>query len=122
MGIVYILVVFFVTVLLVGPALYPFWKVTKLLKERHEDVWLSQGPFDFKTMIIYSTTGNLIKFIKTAHEIPAVKADKELVRWIRTCRDILKMLPRSFIAQIGYAMVFLYFVGFLTYLILGVFK
>jgi hypothetical protein len=50
-----------------------------------------------------------------------VKRDPELIKWARLCREVWKMAPRSFVMQIIYFLVFFYFVGITTHVIMGAF-
>lgn len=50
------------------------------------------------------------------------KRDPELVKWAGLAREVARLLPRSFLGQLGYVLVFMYFVWFLTTLIMSLLK
>lgn len=123
MSVLYIVVVFFVIVLLLSAPVYPFWKVCKRIRESHPGIWADQGPFTLVNMTSHPEVfKNLLTLIKTADTNPQFKGtDPELVRWSRTAHEIVKMAPKSFLAQVGYFVAFIYFVGFFTSIIFKVF-
>ena len=43
--------------------------------------------------------------------------DPYLGRWVRTAMEVLRMMPRTFLSQIGYFLIFLYFTEVLTKLL-----
>lgn len=121
MNIVYIFVVFLVTSLLLAPPLFPFWKVWHRVKYHHPDLWAAKGPFT--VMDFVTGTGVLRSFLDIValadKDEELQRRDPELVKWARLAREVWKMMPRSFLWQIGYVLIFLYFVAFFTGLIMG---
>lgn len=119
MGIVYLLVVFFVTCLLLSPLMYPYYKVWKNLKDNHPDVWAAKGPFDVRAML---ADGRLVQdFLNLLNDGALAEKDPALGAWMRRARDLGGLWPKSFWGQIAAVLVFLYFVSFFTSLILGLF-
>lgn len=110
-SLIYMIVMMCVICLLAAIPLYPFWKVWKRLKTHHQDLWLGKGPFDVLTMI--SGTGAIREFLEiiTLAEKDEVLAarDPELIKWARLSCEVLRMLPRSFMGQIGCALLFVWF-------------
>jgi hypothetical protein len=122
MAIVYIVVAFFVTVLLLSIPLFPFCKVVGRIKSHHPKLWQSRGPFTLRVM---TADGNVVRtlfdIIQTADaEGSDTAKDLTLVKWARLSRDVWAMAPRGFVAQVCYFFIFLFFVGFLTSVISGV--
>lgn len=115
-SLIYIIVAMVVICLLAALPLYPFWKVWKRLKTHHPDLWAAKGPFDLLTMI--SGTGAIGEFLEIValaeKDEELIKRDPELIKWTRFSREVTRMLPRSFMAQIGYTLIFVYFVIFFT--------
>lgn len=124
MSVVYIVVVFLVTALLLFIPFFPFWKFLKRLKSHHPDIWNRKGPFDFFDLI--TTPGLLDNLMEALDEVARdetlKQGDPDLVKWCRMAQDIWRMAPRSFPAQIAYALVFFYFAGVLTSLLLKPFS
>lgn len=116
MDIVYIVILLLVTGLLLGIPFFPFWKVWRRLATHHPKRWAESGPFDLRTMMAHpSVISAFMDIVRTYETDPAVKKrDPVLVKWARWSREVLHMAPRSFLAQIGYALVFIYFVSFFT--------
>lgn len=123
MSILYIVVVVLVTFLLLSIPLYPFWKVWHRVKHYHPDLWNEKGPFDLGTLVGHpDVLRGLFDIITLADKDEVLmKKDPELIEWTRFAREVWVMLPRSFLGQIGYFVVFLYFVSFFTKVILGFF-
>ena len=121
---IYILVVICVICLLLTIPLYPFWKVRARLKTHHPDLWAGKGPFDMMTMMAHgSAVRAFLDIIKEAKDDEALqKRDPELTKWAGLAREVMRMLPRSFLGQLGYVLVFIYFVGFFTMLIMSILK
>lgn len=115
-SLIYMIVTMAVICLLLALPLFPFWKVWKRLKSHHPDLWAGKGPFDVLTMI--SGTGAVGEFLEIValaeKDEELIKRDPELIKWTRFSREVLRMLPRSFMAQIGYALIFMYFVIFFS--------
>jgi hypothetical protein len=93
------------------------------LKAHHPDIWEEKGPFDIRTMTSYGTVfSSFIGFISTAGQDESLKAkDAELVSWCNGAREVIRMMPKSFLGQVGYVMIFIYFVFFFTTALLGLF-
>ncbi len=121
---IYILVVICVICLLLAIPLYPFWKVRARLKSHHPDIWAAKGPFDMLTLMAHgSAVREFLEIITLAEKDEELKKrDPELVKWAGLGREIMRMLPRSFLGQLGYVLVFMYFVWFLTTLIMSILK
>jgi hypothetical protein len=121
-NIVYLFVVFLVTSLLLALPLFPFWKVWSRVKNYHPDLWMSKGPFT--VMDFVTGTGVLRSFLDIValadKDEELMRRDPELVKWARLAREVWKMAPRSFLWQIIYAIIFIYFAAFFTGLIMGV--
>lgn len=117
---VYLVVVFFVTALLVSIPFFPFWKVWHRLKTRNKDIWDAHGPFDPAGFLTSSAQwDDFLKIINLADRDDVLKArDPELVKWCRLCREVINMFPKSFLGQIALFVLLLYFVGVITSLIL----
>ncbi len=124
MAVVYIVTVFLVTALLLSIPLFPFWKVSERLKTHHPDIWNSKGPFGILSLLAApALLGSFFEVLEQVEKDAAMKKnDPELVKWCVMAREVLRMLPRSFPAQIGYFIIFLYFTGFFTSVILTPFK
>lgn len=119
---IYMFVVAFVTVLLLALPLFPFWKVWIRIRRRHPDIWAAQGPFDILSLVSKGSTGRALWDVIVAAKDPqTVKGDKHLVYWARVAREVAGMMPKSFIGQIGAAIVFLYFVLFFSSLLVNIF-
>jgi hypothetical protein len=121
---IYILVVICVICLLLTLPLYPFWKVRARLKSHHPDLWAGKGPFDMMTMMAHGSAVRAVwDIIKDAENDAALqKRDPELTKWAGLAREVARLLPRSFLGQLGYVLVFMYFVWFLTSLIMSILK
>lgn len=114
--ILYLFVVFLVITLLVALPLFPFCKVRSRVKNYHPDLWVSKGPFgiiDF--MSGTGALGNFVTFLGEAAQDEALKQkDPVLVKWARFSHELVKMLPKSFLGQIGVAVLFVYFMWCMT--------
>lgn len=75
---------------------------------------MGKGPFDVLTMI--SGTGAIGEFLEiialAEKDEELIKRDPELIKWTRMSREVIRMLPRSFMGQIGYAIIFVWFAIF----------
>lgn len=124
MGIVYLFVSALVICLLLAIPLFPFWKVWKRVRDHHPDIWASKGPFDLRSLV--SGTGALRDFMTVVsladRDEELIKQDAVLVKWARIAREVWKMMPRSFFGQVGAFLIFLYFVGFFTSLVMRLFS
>lgn len=122
MDIVYIVILLLVTALLLSIPLFPFWKVWRRLKSHHPKRWAEQGPFDLHSMMAHpAIISTLMDIIKTYETDPAIKKrDPVLIKWTKWAREVLEMVPKSFLTQIGYALVFIYFVSFFTSTIMSI--
>ncbi len=122
-ALLYIVIMFFVTGLLIWLPVFPFWKVWKRLKTHHPDLWAAKGPFDIRTMTAHPETfSGFLEIINLAEKDETlVKKDPELVKWARGAREILKMAPNGFMGQVGYFIVFLWFVLLFSSLLMDVF-
>jgi hypothetical protein len=96
--------------------LYPFWKVWKRLKTHHPDLWAAKGPFDVLTMI--SGTGAIGEFLEiialAEKDEELIKRDPYLIKWTRLSREVVRMMPRSFMGQIGCVLIFIWFAIFFS--------
>ena len=119
-SVIYIIIVFFVTCLLLAFPLFPFWKVWRRIKSNHPALWADKGPFDVHTMTAHPSV--VRNFMEIIADKGTAQGDAELTKWAGLAHEISKMAPRSFLAQIGYFFVFLYFVAFFTRLILQAFS
>jgi hypothetical protein len=121
MFVVYIVVAIFVMVLLLSIPLFPFWKVWMRMQTHHRDIWQSAGPFDPRDMI--RSPGLIGIFIQVLMRMETDKdllaRDPTLIRWVRISMEILRVIPLSIPARIGYLIVFLYFAYRLTRLLLS---
>ena len=119
-SLIYMIVMMCVICLLAAIPLYPFWKVWKRLKTHHQDLWLGKGPFDVLTMI--TGTGAVSEFLEiialAEKDEELIKRDPELIKWTRMSREVIRMLPRSFMGQIGYTIIFVWFTIFFSGLIM----
>lgn len=108
----YLLVVLFVTSLLLALPLFPFWKFCSRLKSHHPAAWASQGPFDLRTVLATSGAfANLVAVVRAAAlSLDAAGNDPVLLKWARLAAGVWKLSPRSFLAQVGYTLVLLYFI------------
>lgn len=110
-----------VSALLLAIPLFPFWKVLKIIREKHQDIWLQYGPFDLGNL--FSTTEiqrNFFKVINKGGTDDKLKGnDPELATWLRICREVSNMAPRSFIRQVAYFLIYMFFVGTFTGTIVG---
>lgn len=124
MAVVYIFVVFLVTCFLLCLPLFPFWKVWKRIKDHHPDLWDSKGPFTPRAMLADTyLMRSFFDIITLADRDEVLVArDPELIKWTRVAREVWKVMPRSFGAQIFTFILFLYFVGFFTSLIMDIFR
>lgn len=121
MGLLYIVVASLVMILLGALPLFPFWKVWSRVKSHHLDLWMSKGPFDVWNMMAHpDVVRGFLDIVALADKDETlVAADPYLIKWTRFAREVWRMMPRSFLGQIGWALVFLYFVGFFTGSIVG---
>lgn len=118
---VYIVILLLVSGLLLSIPLFPFWKVWRRLKTHHPKRWAEKGPFDLRNMMAHpSVFAAFLEIVKTYATDPQVgKRDPVLAQWTKWAQEVLHMAPRSFLAQIGYTFVFIYFVSFFTSMIMG---
>lgn len=123
-GIVYIVVLIFVTGLLVFLPLFPFCKVWKRLKTHHPDIWAAKGPFDIRTMAAHpNVISEFLAIVNLAdRDETLVKKDPELIKWTRFAREIVKMAPRGFVMQVVYFVGFVYFDLLFIHLIMELFR
>jgi hypothetical protein len=121
MFVVYIVTVFLVTALLLFFPLYPFCKVANIVRARHADIWNAQGPFTLSEFVSSSAAlSGFFDFIAAGAKDETLKQkDPELARWCNVAQSVDNLRPRSFPAQVGYFLIFLYFTGTLTSLILS---
>lgn len=122
--IVYIFVVSLVTCLFLVPPFFPFCKLWLRLKRNHQDLWQSKGPFDIMSLITHSElVRSFMDIVALAdRDEELVKRDPELIKWARLSREVWKMAPRSFGKQCLYFLIFFYFVGITTHVIMGLFS
>ena len=124
LSILYIFIVLFVTGLFTYLLLFPFCKVWKRLKYHHPDIWASKGPFDIRNMAAYPTlVTSFMEVISLAdRDETLVKKDPELIKWTRMSREIWKMMPTTFIGQVGYFICFMWFILLFSSLIMDIFR
>lgn len=124
MAILYILVVFFVTCLLLCLPLFPFWKVWIRVRDHHQDLWNAKGPFPPQAFLRNpDLLRSFLDIVSLAEHDEILKdKDPELIKWCRVSLEVWRMLPRSFMAQLGTFILFLYFVGFLSSLVMDIFR
>lgn len=124
MPVVYIFVVAFVTALLLTPALLPFWKVVSRLKANYPKVWDARGPFNVTDIIAApALLEELNKVIDDfAKDETVKKQDPQMAKWCNLALGIRQMLPKTFLGQVGYFFIFLYFTGFFTFLLIRAFQ
>lgn len=122
MGILYIVITILVMVLLAALPIFPFCKVWQRLKSHHQDLWASKGPFGiFDLMAHPEYVRGFLDIIALADKDETLmKDDPELVKWCRISREVWKMMPKSFIGQVGVFLVFLYFAWFFSNAIVGI--
>lgn len=122
-GLLYIVVIIFVTLLFIWAPLFPFYKAWKRLRDYHPDIWAAKGPFDIRTLTAYpASVSGFLEIVSLAdRDETLTKKDPELIKWTRAAREVWKMAPRGFLSQIGYAFVFIWFVLLFSSLIMGLF-
>ncbi len=123
-SVIYMIVMMCVICLLIALPLYPFWKVWGRLKTHHPDLWAAKGPFDPLTLV--SGTGAIGEFLEiialAEKDEELIKRDPYLIKWTRLAREVIRMVPRSFMGQIGYAIVFIWFAIFFSSLFMNFLK
>lgn len=121
MALLYMVVAGLVMILFISLPLFPFCKVWRRLKHYHLDLWNAKGPFEIWDMMAHpSLVRSFMDIIALADKDETLaQRDPELVKWTRVSREVWRMMPRTFLSQIGYTLVFLYFVGFFTSVIVG---
>jgi hypothetical protein len=121
LGILYIVVAALVMTLLIAIPLFPFCKLWSRIKNHHYDLWMSKGPFGLWDMMAHPelVRGFLDIVALADKDETLLQKDPELVKWARICREVWKMMPRSFLSQIGVTLLFVYFVWFFTGTIAG---
>lgn len=119
--ILYIFVAACVMTLFIALPLLPFWKVWKRLKTHHLDLWMAKGPFDLWNLTSHpELVRGFLDIVALADQDETLRnADPYLIKWTKISREVWKMMPRSFMGQLGMALVFLYFVWFFTSSIVG---
>jgi len=124
MIVVYIVIVTFVIALLLSIPLFPFWKVWQRIKTHHPDIWRSAGPFELMSMV--ASPGLIGIFLSVVIRMETDKdlqsRDPVLGKWVRWAMEIVRMMPRTFMSQVGYFLGFLYFTDLLTTLIMLPFR
>lgn len=121
LAILYIVVAGLVITLLLAIPLFPFCKLWSRIKNHHYDLWMSKGPFGLWDMMADpGLVRGFLDIVALADKDDALLTkDPELVKWAKVSREVWKMMPRSFLSQVGVFFVFLYFVWFLTGTIAG---
>jgi hypothetical protein len=124
MAVVYIVVAAFVITLLLSFPLFPFWKVWKRLQTHHPDIWQSAGPFKLADMIASPGLAGIFidVLIRMENDKALQTRDPEMGKWCRVSMELMRLLPKTFPAQIGYSIIFLYFANVLTMLLLSPFR
>ncbi len=124
MAVVYIVVAAFVIALLLSIPLLPFWKVWQRIKTHHSDIWRSAGPFELMGML--ASPGLIGIFIdmliRMENDKDLQTRDPYLGKWVRLAMEVIRMMPRTFLSQVGYVAVFLYFANMLTMLLITPFR
>ena len=123
MIVVFIVVVAFVTALLLSIPLLPFWKVWQRIKFHHPDIWRSAGPFELMSMIASPGLAGIFinVLIRMENDKVLLSRDPVLKKWVHISMELVRMMPRTFMAQIGCFFVFLYFADLLTTILLSPF-
>jgi len=124
MPVVYIGTVFLVIVLLLSFPFFPFWKVWERLKTRHKDIWNTKGPFDILSLIATpGCFGSFLNVIDMAKNDEVLnQRDPYLVKWCVMAQEIRSLIPKSFLGQFCYFLIFFCFTGILTSVILNLFR
>ena len=124
MFVVYIVIGAFVMLLLLSVPLFPFWKVWQRLQTHHPDIWKSAGPFEIRDMLASpDLIGIFIKVLVRMEVDTALKErDPVIVKWARASMELVRMLPRTFPARLGYFIIFLYLTYALTKLLTAPFS
>ena len=109
MGIVYIVVAILVISLLSAIPLFPFWKVWKRLKDYHPDLWAAKGPFDLWNLTSHpELVRGFLDIVALADKDEVLmQRDPQLIKWTRLAREVWRMAPKTFLAQLGYFFIFL---------------
>ncbi len=108
MNIIHIFICIVVGCILLAPFVLPFWKVWARLKSHHPDIWHAKGPFDPVTMMAHGyVVSNFFEIIALAeHDEVLKERDAVLVKWARVSREMMQLLPKSFIGQVGSVILF----------------
>lgn len=108
LNIIHIFICVVVGCVLLTPFILPFWKVWRRLKSHHPDIWAAKGPFDPVTMMAHGyVVKNFFEIITLAeHDEVLKERDSELVKWARVSREMMNLLPHSFIGQVGSVILF----------------
>jgi hypothetical protein len=124
MSILYIVVVPFVIALLLSIPLYPFWKVWKRLQTHHQDIWMAAGPFDVFSMVRSPALAGIFTdvLVRIENDKDRHAKDPDLAKWTHVCIELIRMAPRTFIAQITCFLVFFYFTGVFSKLLMSPFN
>ena len=121
MIVVYIVTTVFVMVLLLSIPLFPFWKVWDRMKNLHQDIWLSAGPFEPRDMI--ASPGLIDIFlqvlVRMSNDKSLLERDPVIVKWVRVSMEVVRMVPRTLMSRIVFFAVFVYFTEVLVKLLLG---
>ncbi len=114
--------VFLVIVLLLSIPLSPFWKVWKRLKTHHPEIWNVSGPFDFLSLMAtprcLDSFLEVISMVESDEEIK--QSDPYLVKWCVMAQEVWDLVPKSFLGQLFYFILFFCFTGILTSVLLKV--
>lgn len=106
LNIIHIFIGVLVACLLLTPAVLPFWKVWRRLKTHHPDIWHAKGPFDPVTLMAHSyVVKNFFEIINLAdRDETLMERDPELIKWARVAREMMRILPHSFLGQLGFVL------------------
>ena len=113
MSISFLIVTLCVIFALLSLPLFPFFRLQKHIKQNRQDLWIDKGPFDLLNLLSGGDIrDSFFGIIKETDE--NVEEDAELVKWAKLCHEIVKMFPKSFIGQVGYFFILLFFTGMFT--------
>lgn len=104
--------------------LFPFWKVRKIIRDHHPDIWAHYGPFDLQNLLATAEIQkNFFRIVALGGEDVKLKSeDARLATWLRICREVWAMAPQSFGRQVLYFALYLFFVGTFTSTIVSWFQ
>ena len=124
MSVLYNSTVLLIIVLLLSIPFFPFWKIWKRIKTHHPDIWNVKGPFDLlslmATPMCFDNFLEVISMVENDKEFK--QRDPYLAKWCFVAREVQNMIPKSFLGQIFYFILFFCFTGILTSAFLNLFE